>query len=230
MRAAKSGKVRASPPGSVGVIACEADLDRALRLRRPPDLFELRLDALYQAAANLEASIAKLRAPLILTARHPAEGGLHSLATAERRALLLRFLPYGEFVDIELRSVVRLDSVLSEAARRNIRRIISIHDFKRTPPLRQFERLADRAQAARADVFKLVTRADTPTDLARLIGAFEILQTRLPVSAMGVGKLGRESRLELAGRGSVLNYAHFGSAQVEGQLSLNELHRLMRAR
>ena len=33
-------------PRVVGVIASRADLARAIRMRRPPDLFELRLDCL----------------------------------------------------------------------------------------------------------------------------------------------------------------------------------------
>jgi 3-dehydroquinate dehydratase len=48
-----------------------------------------------------------------------------------------------------------------------------------------------------------------------------------PLAAMGIGKFGRASRLELARRGSVLNYAHLGSAAVPGQLSVRDLRRLL---
>ena len=43
MMARRSTKRR---PRVVGVIASRADLERAVRMRRPPDLFELRLDRL----------------------------------------------------------------------------------------------------------------------------------------------------------------------------------------
>jgi 3-dehydroquinate dehydratase len=43
---------------------------------------------------------------------------------------------------------------------------------------------------------------------------------------MGIGKLGRRSRLELARRGCLLNYAHLGSPAAPGQLSLRDLRRL----
>ena len=39
-------------PKIVGVIFSRLDLQRALRMRKPPDLFELRLDGL--AAANVD--------------------------------------------------------------------------------------------------------------------------------------------------------------------------------
>ena len=42
----------------------------ALRLRSPPDFFELRLDALVNSLGEVAANIPHLRAPIILTARH----------------------------------------------------------------------------------------------------------------------------------------------------------------
>src|SRR5215467_11746257 len=62
-------------PRLVGVIASRADLDRAVRMCEPPDLFELRLDCLAGVIDQLERKISGLRAPLIITARHPQEGG-----------------------------------------------------------------------------------------------------------------------------------------------------------
>ena len=228
MRRAKSGKVRASTPRIVAVIAAPGDLARATRLRRAPDLFELRLDAFADATAEIDAQRARLRAPLIVTARHAAEGGTCNLTTAERRSLLLRFLPVAEYVDLEFRSLRALDRVVAEAARLNVKLIVSVHDFAGTPSHRRLETLAARARTSSADVFKLVTRVDTPADLQRLLAAFDILNAQIPVSAMGVGKLGRESRGALIARGSVLNYAHLGAALIDGQLSLDEMRRLAR--
>ncbi|HZE12711.1 MAG TPA: type I 3-dehydroquinate dehydratase, partial [Chthoniobacterales bacterium] len=94
----------------VGVIFSRADLERALRMRRPPDFFELRLDGL------LGGPIEKLPAPLIITARDPREGGANNLSVPRRRALLLKFLPRAKYVDVELRSARALQSVLRSAS------------------------------------------------------------------------------------------------------------------
>ena len=231
MKPVTLGKAGAQRPRTVGVIASAEDLAAARRLRRLPDLFELRLDALCSDLAAIEAVIGSLGVPLIITARHPAEGGANELTAADRRALLLQFLPHAHFVDVELRAVAALDVVLREAAQRRVTRIISVHNFRRTPSGAQLAQLAERASAAPADILKLATRVDSSADLTRLVAAFEILKAQLPaVSAMGVGALGRESRRELIARGSVLNYAHLGTAQVDGQFSLPELRRLMRRR
>src|SRR5215475_5905042 len=112
----------------VGVIASTDELRLATRMRAPPDLFELRLDHL----PNLhESQLSRLSRPLIITARHPAEGGRR----CNRKTLLCRFLPHTKFVDIELRSLRELREVWTEARRLGVGRICSVHDFKQTPAL-----------------------------------------------------------------------------------------------
>ena len=229
MRAPKSTTVRGRPL-IVAVIASPGDLARAGRLRRLPDLFEVRLDALSEIAGELPRAIARLRAPLIITARHPVEGGQHKLSAARRRALLLEFLPRARYVDLELRSLREMAMVIGRARGANVQLIVSVHDFRRTPGIDEVHQLGARAHAASADIFKLATRVDTSADLARLIAGFEALNTEFPISAMGMGKFGRQARRALLARGSALNYAHLGTAQAEGQLSLAELRRLASVR
>ena len=95
-------------PRVVGVIMSRGDLDLAIRMRKPPDLFELRLDHLVGDVAEVESKLPRLRAPLIITARHPREGGANGLSTRQRRDLLSRFLRRARYVDVELRSTSAL--------------------------------------------------------------------------------------------------------------------------
>ena len=71
-------------PQVVGVIASHADFERALKTRRPPDLFELRLDRLVGMADEVKNLLPQLRTPLIITARHPHEGGANKLRPRQR--------------------------------------------------------------------------------------------------------------------------------------------------
>ena len=50
----------------------------------------------------------------------------------------------------------------------------------------------------------------------------------MKIAAMGMGKLGRAARLWCAKRGSVLNYAHLGAAQIDGQLSVAQWRRALK--
>jgi len=214
-------------PRIVGVIASREDLEQALRMRRPPDLFELRLDRLAGVVGRVETKVPKLRAPLIITARHPNEGGSGRLSLRQRRALLSRFLTHADYLDVELRSAGALRTLLAIAKTKNVRRIISFHDFKSTPSARLLVAKAHNAKALRADIFKVATRTDTPTELGRLLEFITKNRMNVRLAVMGIGSLGAISRVLLARAGSVLIYASLGPAtDVEGQLSLEQLRAL----
>jgi 3-dehydroquinate dehydratase-1 len=209
-----------SAPKIVGVIFSRADLERAVRMRKPPDLFELRLDRLI----NVE--IEPLPAPLIITARDPREGGANNLSPARRRALLLEFLPRAQYVDVELYSARALHPVLESAFENKISTILSFHDFETTPSIAHLDHIASRARSLGAAIIKVATRTDTQAQFDRLLEFWKRHRPARDVVAMGIGKLGRASRLELARRGNVLNYAHLGSAVASGQLSIQDLRRV----
>ena len=211
----------------VGIITSQADLDRAVRMRKPPDLFELRLDCLVRLVDQLESKLPRLCAPLIITARHPQEGGANKLSVRQRRALLARFLNYADYIDVELRSASALRSLLTLAKQKKVRRIISFHNFKSTPPLRVLRAKARAAKTHGADIFKVATCTDTPVQLARLLDFITGRDIDLPVSAMGIGKLGAISRVLLGRAGSTLVYGSVGAqTDIEGQLSLKQLRAL----
>jgi 3-dehydroquinate dehydratase-1 len=215
------------PPRVVGVIASRADLERALRMRRLPDLFELRLDRLADMVDDVESALPKLRRPLIITARDPHEGGANKLRLRQRRHLLARFLNHADYIDVELRLASALLPSFGLAKNKNVRRIISFHNFKSTPSARILAAKAREARSHGADIFKVATRTDTPMELGRLLEFMTSSGFDLALAVMGIGKLGAISRILLARAGSVLIYASVGAApDVEGQMSLEQLRAL----
>ena len=217
-------------PRYVGVIFSANDLNRALRLRSRPDLFELRLDGLAAPVDKLPDVIPRLRRPVIITARSPSEGGLNHLTRSRRRHLLRRFLPVAAMIDIELSSATALASIIKLARASEVPLILSRHDFKHMPSVAVLRKLAARAHSLGADIFKIVARTDDRQQLEQLLAFAQSKSLPISVSAMGVGRLGRVSRAILANTGSVLNYAHLGRAAAEGQLSLSELRAVIRRR
>jgi len=75
-------RVKIERPSIVGVISTPAELDRSLRIRKSPDFFELRLDSLGEPVD--EEKLSRLRAPLIITARDPREGGANNLSIQKK--------------------------------------------------------------------------------------------------------------------------------------------------
>jgi 3-dehydroquinate dehydratase-1 len=222
----KISKARAQ---TVAVIASRPDWHRALRMKSPPDLFELRLDHLIECLDEIENKMSILPAPIIITARHPLEGGANRLSVQRRRDLLRRFLPHARFVDVELRSAKTFRSILDLARRKKIGRIISFHDFDHTPSPGVLKTKIRAAKGSGADIFKIATRTDTPAQLERLLDFVAGNSVDLPISAMGMGKLGAFSRIVLAQLGSILIYASVRRAQVEGQLSIQQLRSALSA-
>lgn len=210
---------------TVGVITRRAELLLATKMAQPPDLFELRLDHLVKIADLVETKMSILRAPFIITARNPAEGGANNLSLRQRRELLLRFLPAAHYVDLELRSAAALKPVLALARKKNVKRIISFHDFNSTPTIRTLMEKARAAKRLGADIFKVAIRTDSAAQLDRLLQFAANVDVDLAISAMGMGKLGRESRRKLMHLGSVLIYGHIGRTRIAGQPSLAEIQR-----
>lgn len=222
MAAGKSVKTR--PRCRIaGVITTLSELRSARRMLHRPDLFELRLDYLAAVPEELTGEVSQLRRPLILTARDPAEGGANNLPFKKRWELLARFLPKARYVDVELHSLDRYRSLLDRAQERGIGRIISFHDFHSTPKSRSLHAKLAAARAHGADIFKVVVRTDRPAQLAGLLQFMADAKDQVPLSVMGVGKLGSISRLIFAAGGSVLSYGWVGQARVEGQLSVAQL-------
>ena len=204
-------------PKVVAAVHSTGALRRALRLRPGAvGLLEIRVDAFASDPAPLLRALPRLRGPLLITVRHPAEGGAHRLSLARRRALFAQFLPFAQFIDIELRSVKALAPIMAAARARGVGVIVSDHHFKTVPTPARLQHTIRRAHAAGADICKIAALADTPAALARLLALFTAPQP-LPLSVMGMGRFGKISRLLLAQAGSVLNYGYLDQPNASGQ-------------
>jgi len=215
-------------PGIVGTIHSPTALKEAASLPQSTvDFLEWRLDCL-ETPDHFEPArfrFPHLPAPLLLTIRHPLEGGQHHWPDAARMVAFTRLLPYVAAIDLELRSTRTLRPVIAAAANAHCPLIISCHDFTRTPALSTLQRKIRAARMLQPALIKIACTLQQPADLLRLTH----LQLRCPhpLALMGMGQLGRASRLILAGLGSRLNYAHLGAPQVPGQWHVTDFARTL---
>lgn len=217
MRASKKTTSIPRWPHVVGTVHSLGALKHALRLKQGSvEFLELRVDHFTDDPAGLLKTAPRLSAPLIVTVRHPAEGGSGALSFSQRRDLYLRFLPMAAFIDVEVRSVEKLSDVIEEAQTAGVGVIVSDHHFRRLPTGATLAERFAAAQAAGADIVKVAGQAARPADVALLLGLLQ-LDARQLVSVMGMGPLGKASRLLFARGGSVLNYGYLDQPQVPGQ-------------
>ena len=177
---------------------------------RQCDVLELRLDLLQMQAQELLGLLESVETPLLLTARHPDEGGVGGLDVQARWALVEPLLSRASLWDVELRSLVDLREGIRWAQSVGVGVLGSFHDFERTPSEEVLEGAAGMAEAAGLVGVKIATFLQTTEDLARLV-RFTGRERRARVSVMGMGALGPVSRLALAKCGSVLNYGYLGA-------------------
>jgi 3-dehydroquinate dehydratase-1 len=180
------------------------------------DFLEIRVDNFALEPAAVLKVLPRLRVPLIITVRHPAEGGAHRLTLARRRDLFAQFLPWATLIDVELRSWEKLAETIAAARRAGVKIIASAHHFHSIPTAAHLLRTVRRAHALGADISKIAALAETPGALSRLLGVME-KKRPLPISVMGMGRFGKISRLLLAQAGSILNYGYLDRPNASGQ-------------
>ena len=154
--------------------------------------------------------------PLLITARDPIEGGLNSLSFELRLEFLQTLLPYASALDVELNNFEAYESLLSEARLKDIKIVLSQHDFKGFDHINTIASLA-RAQTLGADVAKAAVTLKDPLELT-LYESLLADMNDAPFSLMGMGQYGPVSRLLAAQHGSLLNYGYLGKeATAPGQ-------------
>jgi 3-dehydroquinate dehydratase-1 len=206
-------------PMVVATVHTAQGLHEAVSCKDPAiNLFEIRLDCLGKGLGEFSACAENFSKPLLVTARHPSEGGANRLANTQRRLLLRLYLPVAAAVDVELRSVEPMRDLLDEAGRHGVLKVISYHNFRTTPGLPVLQQIVRRARTAGADIPKIATHLRGPNDLATLLRLQSTMGGKKgPLAVMGMGPLGKISRLMLAAAGSRLNYGYFDRPQVHGQ-------------
>ncbi|MFV1996331.1 MAG: type I 3-dehydroquinate dehydratase, partial [Verrucomicrobiales bacterium] len=192
------------------------------------DLLEFRIDNLRDHLDTVERAMAASALPCLVTARHPEEGGAGALDHAERETLLRRFLPVTALVDVEIRSLPAMTDLVEKAHGSRVVVVASCHDFEKPIPVPDLETAMTDAQTASADVLKIAMTLSSLADLCPLALFTEAAVTNGNlVATMGMGPLGKVSRLVLAAAGSCLNYGYLHEPNAPGQWPAAELKRLI---
>lgn len=178
-------------------------------------LVELRLDYI-NGEVNLKRLVAERPCPVVISCRRERDGGKFA-GNEEQRMLLLRTaIAEGvEYVDLEedvAASIPRFGST---------KRIISMHDFRKTPD--DLTAIHRRMCELDPDIIKIATMANHPDDNLRILQLTR--QSKVPTVGLCMGDIGVPSRV-LAGRfGAPFTFAtfHHERALAPGQLSHQQM-------
>ena len=220
-------------PQVVATVTGKADLEFLLKL---PDLsiplLEFRLDNLSDCLDLVEKTILQLPSEIqvLITSRHPDEGGAAALSEIERIAGYNRFLEHSHLIDTEIRSLdsKAIQELIAKAHRKNVAVVASFHDFTSCPESELLQEKIDEAFSGGADIAKLAVVISSFSELHRIV---ELVESQREIgnaiSAMGMGPFGKLSRLALAKAGSCLNYGYLQKENAPGQWPAAKLRELI---
>jgi len=219
-------------PRIVATITGETSLSVLARLpREGADVIEVRLDHFPSLdAATLRLKLAEIRhvgLPLIATVRAQTEGGARALTDAQRLAVYETSMEFVEAVDIELGSESVRPKIVERARAAKKVAILSYHNFQGTPTDSALDTVVETMREKGADICKLATQIHSSADVLRLFTLLE-RQAQKNVAVIGLGKLGRITRVAFPLFGSPLTYGFVDKPLAEGQLHVQQLRDQLR--
>jgi len=183
-------------------------------------LVELRLDYI-QGGVQLKRLLGDRPTPVIVACRRAIDGGRWEHSEESRLLLLRTAIVEGvDYVDLE-------DDIATKVPRYGrTKRIISHHDFHKTPS--DLSALHRKLSAMDADIVKIATMANHPTDSLRML---ELVRgSKVPTVGICMGDIGVPTRI-LAGRvGAPFTYATFHDDRVlaPGQIGWRQMRDVYR--
>lgn len=201
------------------------------------NLVEIRSDFLLSDGFNPDECMGFLRQlgiPFLFTLRSPKEGGRINLTSDARLDYIEKAISFDPAcIDIELSTILenkfRSKELIEKAHSRDIGVIVSYHDFNVTPDLGTLEKIAGEEANSGADILKIATYIKETADILSLLEAtHSVRKSHLkPMAIMGMGKLGRITRIASVSLGSDLVYADLVGSSASGQVPYNRMREMV---
>ena len=186
------------------------------------DFAEIRIDEMETDKTDIK-KIFSSHPRLIATCR-PGKR-----SSQERLDLLHSAIEAGAaYVDIEVEAEGKYkDYLISRARSSGCQVIISYHNFQKTPQKSELEHIIEWCFTAGADIAKIACMVQHKNETARLLG---LLNDERPLIVLGMGKLGRITRIAAPLLGSPFTYASPGKGRetAAGQLDRKTLEKMIR--
>lgn len=171
--------------------------------------------------------------PLLFTFRSADEGGEQKIHIKDYVELCKVVIESGyvDMIDVELfTGDYHVKEIIEAAHARNIKVIISNHDFQKTPEKEELVRRLCKMQELGADMIKIAVMPQSKRDVLTLLCAEEEMATKhatCPMCAISMGKLGAVTRACGEIFGSALTFGAVGKLSAPGQIKIEELRSIM---
>lgn len=170
----------------------------------------------------------KIKKPFLMVNKASWEGGHFKGTEAQRITSLIQAMERGaDYVDVGMQTEESwIQKVVDHKQKHGSQLLLSHHDFESTPPLEQMKKIIEKAHRLGADFVKLATQVN---HLEENLILFELTtwakSKKIPIITIGMGKLGKISRVVCPLLGSAFYFAPVVSSHktAPGQLTKDEL-------
>jgi 3-dehydroquinate dehydratase I len=212
------------------VCLTEKNLDACLEVIKQIDsnLIEHRID--YMEKIEGLEKIYSDDKKFIATCRNKSCGGKFKGKEEERIDILLNAIDCGvKIVDIEVETNKELiEKVKNKAKEKNVKVIISMHDFEKTPSSHELKKILKKEKELGADIGKIVSKANSLEDSHNLLSLIlEAKKLNFPLISFGMGEKAKFSRIMSLFYGAPFTFVSYNEASAPGQLSLKEAKKLI---
>lgn len=203
------------------------------------DLAEFRVD-FYENVEDfdkVEELLQKIRQkynkPLLFTFRTKKEGGEYEMSEEKYFQLNHKAIKSGyiDIVDVELFSSEKnIKELIALAKEKNVKVIISNHDFFKTPEKSEIVNRLIKMQEYNADITKIAVMPQCEEDVLTLLSATLEMKKQKgdrPCITMSMASLGVISRLSGELFGSCMTFAAAKEVSAPGQVSVKELRNIL---
>ena len=176
------------------------------------DRVELRADSIRGFEEDDMAALKK-NSPshAIFTYRHEKEGGLFKGDAKEQKRILKKAFESGfNYVDVSLGNSILKD--LNQKERKKL--LISYHKYKITPNGDKLKKTLDKMRKQSPAVIKIATMVNSPKDVFVLADLLKEKKKDEKMIVIGMGEMGKLTRIMFPAMGSYLTYASMEGAKI----------------
>ncbi|WP_457623101.1 type I 3-dehydroquinate dehydratase [Persephonella sp.] len=188
------------------------------------DIIELRIDLFKNTETNNIENIFKFVKEngfgIIATVRSVEEGGGIFIPDDKRIEIFKKVSKYSDILDIELRST-SLHEQISEISRTSgSKLLVSYHDFEKTPNEEEIQNIIDKSKFG--DIVKFAFMVNSYDDVGKILSVCHRNREK-NIIAIGMGELGKITRVAGFFFGSLITYTYIGESVAPGQIEVEEL-------
>ncbi|MEM3381739.1 MAG: type I 3-dehydroquinate dehydratase [Candidatus Bathyarchaeia archaeon] len=192
-------------------------------LKSEPDYIEVRLDHLNEPVKFKEPSW-KNGIIKIATDRFKCEDAERSLCEERFRNLIRTSNEGFDYVDLEV-STDNIKAKVENLRECGVKIILSHHDWKRTPEVKELKNILKNMSKIGADAYKIVTTARRLEDNLSTLNFLSQASRRFKIVCFAMGELGKISRIMSPMFGGLFTVASLkhGGETAPGQIPIDDL-------